>query len=342
MGDSLRSFADAVEAFGERLAAVAWWPLAIALGFVLLNLLLRTRAWRNIIAAAYPDSRVRWRHAFGAYAAGVAVNKVLPARVGDPVKLMLMHRRVEGATYPTLAATLVAETLVDAVVASALMVGAWRAGLLPVLPDLPELPAFEVSWVADHPWVAGLVAALLLVAVLVASRHVRAFWARVRQGLVILTMPVAYLRRVALLQLLGWVCRFASAWFFLEAFHIPPTIEAVVLVQVASSAATLMPATPGGVGPKQALLVIVLAGEAARPDVLAFSVGMEAASAAFSLVVGFGAMAVMLGGLRFRSALRAARHARDGGDEPPGGPPDAGVGAATRPGQAAGPAASRR
>lgn len=330
MGDSLRSFFDAVQVFVERLAAVEPEPLAIALGFVLLNVALRTRAWRNIITAAYPHAGVRWRHTFGAYSAGIAVNSVLPARAGDPVKLVFVRRRVPGSTYPTLAATLVAETVVDAIVASALLVIAWQADLLPVSPRIPDLPAFEVSWIAEHPWIVGAAAAVVLVVIVVLARKIRQFWARVKQGLVILTMPGRFARQVAVPQLLGWGTRFASAWYFLEAFHVPPSLKATLLVQVASSVATIMPATPGGVGPKQALLVLVLGTEAARSDVLAFSVGMEAATTVLYLVLGATCLVLMTGGLRFRSAIRGARadQAAGDGEEPAGrpAPVDAGVG----------------
>jgi uncharacterized membrane protein YbhN (UPF0104 family) len=320
--DSLRALGDALEAFWGRLAAVRADWLALALGFHLLNFLLRTWAWRNIVAAAYPAATVRWRHTFGAYLAGVAVNGVVPARGGDAVKLLLLHRRVEGATYPTLASTLVAETLVDAVVASAFILWAWRAGLLP-LPELPTLPAFEVSWLADNPLVLAAGVVVLVAVVLVVQGRVRAFWARVRQGLVILTTPLRYLRLVAVPQLLGWGCRLAGAWCFLAAFHVPPTPSATVLVQVASSVATSMPATPGGLGPKQALLVVVLGDAAARADVLAFSVGMELSILIFNVVLGVVCMALMLGGLRFRRAIREARRRADapGGADPPAAPP---------------------
>jgi hypothetical protein len=102
----------------------------------------------------------------------------------------------------------------------------------------------------------------------------------------------------------------------------------VFLIQVASSVATLLPATPGGVGPKQALLVLMLSGEAARADVLAFSVGQEVATTVVAVVVGFTSLALMLGGLRFRRGLAAARQDATAAvpppaEEPPGaaGPP---------------------
>ena len=57
----------AIESFFEHLAAIDWGLLAIALVCHLLRIVARTRAWRNVIAAAYPDAAVRWRLVAGAY-----------------------------------------------------------------------------------------------------------------------------------------------------------------------------------------------------------------------------------------------------------------------------------
>ena len=88
--------------------------------------------------------------------------------------------------------------------------------------ELPDLPAFEISFWATtrRRWRSR--SALLLLAIAVGiyflAHRVRRFWARVRQGLVILTQPRRYLREVAAWQGVGWLCRFAAFWFFLEAF----------------------------------------------------------------------------------------------------------------------------
>ena len=55
-----------------------------------------SRAWRNVLAAAYPDERVRWLSIYAAYAAGVGVNAIFPARAGDVVRLTMAHRAVNG------------------------------------------------------------------------------------------------------------------------------------------------------------------------------------------------------------------------------------------------------
>ncbi len=88
----------------------------------------------------------------------------------------------------------------------------------------------------------------------------RRFWARVRQGLVILTEPRRYLREVAAWQGVGWLCRFAAFWFFLEAFGIGGSIGNVMLVMSVQAIANVVPFTPGGAGAQQALLVATLHG----------------------------------------------------------------------------------
>jgi uncharacterized membrane protein YbhN (UPF0104 family) len=305
--DSLSSYLRAIEAVAERLADVSVGPLAFALGFHMLNLGLRAHAWRSIVVAAYPEVPVRSRTAFGAYCAGVGVNAVLPARAGDAVKLVLLHRRMEAASYPTLAATLVAETIVDMVIGTVFIVWAWQAGLLPGLPALPEIGAFELSWLADRPWALVIVLVVLVVVTIWVSGRVRAFWGRVRQGLAILTMPWRYVREVVSFQLLGWCCRLASASFFLQAFGVPGTLSSSVLVQVASSVSTVLPVTPGGLGPKQALLVVLLDGAASRANVVTFSIGTELASTLLNVGLGIACLTAMFGGFRIRAALADAR-----------------------------------
>lgn len=314
-GGSWESFREAAVALGDRVAAIGWWALAIGVLCAIGNSALRTRAWRNILAAAYPHSTVRWWDTFRAYYAGVGINSVVPARAGDVVKLFLMKRRVDGSAYPALASSLLAESVFDALVATGLLIWAWQLGIVPDLPSLPRLPAFEISWYADRPWILGVIAVVLLIALIWATIRVRSFWASVRQGLVILTMPSAYLRRVALLQAVGWALKVASAYWFLAAFNVPATIHNALLVQVATSIGTLLPATPGGLGPKQALIVILLAGTATRGDLLAFSVGIEFVMLAVNVVLGLLCMASMIGSLRVGDAVRSARREAGGSQE---------------------------
>ena len=60
----------------------------------------------------------------GAYVAGVGVNAIAPARAGDVVKLYLVRHRIAGSAYPTLASSLVVETLFDFVAAGSIFIWA--------------------------------------------------------------------------------------------------------------------------------------------------------------------------------------------------------------------------
>ena len=119
---------DAFQAFWDRLEAIDWLPLGVAVLVHVVRLAARSRAWRNVIAAAYPNERVPWPSVFAAYVAGVGVNAVVPARSGDLLKLFLVRRRIPGSAYSTLAATLAVEAIFALVVGSALILWALSTG----------------------------------------------------------------------------------------------------------------------------------------------------------------------------------------------------------------------
>ena len=254
-----------------------------------------------------PDAVVRWRSVFGSYAAGAAVNAVLPARGGDVLKLYLIRQRIAGSTYATLVATLAVDTLFDFVVSAALLVWALRLGVLPGLDVLPRLRSIDWSWAERHPRVAIAVGAVVLVAALVAAfwtrRRVDGFAQQLRTGGRILQRPRLYLRRVATWQALDWALRLGTIYFLLRAFGVPATVHNALLVQVTQSLSTLVPLTPGGIGTEQGLIVYLFAGKAARAVVVSFSIGMKITLMAVNIVVGFAAIAVMLRTVRWRSAL---------------------------------------
>jgi uncharacterized membrane protein YbhN (UPF0104 family) len=294
----------AVESFLDYLDAISWGALALALVCHLCKVVARTRSWRNILAASYPDERVRWPSVFGAYVAGAGVNAIVPARGGDVLKLLLIRRRIEGSTYPTLAATLLVETLFDFVVASLLLLWALQQGVLPGLDVIPRLPEIDWLFVFQNRTVALAVGLVALVGSFLlgiwASRRIEAFRRRVAQGFAILRRPRRYLRRVVAWQALDWAFRLAGLYFFLRAFDLPATAYNALLVQVTQSLSTIVPLTPGGIGTEQALLVYVFSGKDSPAAVLSFSVGLNLVLVVVNVVLGFAAIALMLRSLRWR------------------------------------------
>jgi uncharacterized protein (TIRG00374 family) len=155
--------------------------------------------------------------------------------------------------------------------------------------------------------IAGALAVLALILTIWIRRRVAEFKARVRQGVVVLSDRPRYLRTVAFWQLCDWTLRFVTIGFFLRAFDIEPSIRNVLLVQVTTSLANLVPATPGGIGTEQAFLVYTFRGEAPRSTLLAFSVGMRITLTVVNVVVGFLAILATLGTLDFRRHVDRAK-----------------------------------
>ena len=309
--DDVRAFIDAAHAFFSALASVAWLPLGAAILLQVVRLSLRVRAWQNILRAAHPGADVPYGPVFGAYVAGVGVNSIAPARGGDFVKVYLAKQRIGESSYPTLGSTLVVETLFDFVVATALFSYALTLGLLPGVPDLPHLPAFDWSFVITHPRLAVFLGCVVLGIVFVliawASRRVHAFKEKVARGFLILGDRRAFLTQVVSWQAASWLARALGVYFFLRAFHVDAGVRTVVAVLVVQGLSTLLPFTPGGAGTQQAVLVFALRGTAASSAVLALSVGMQLVTVVVNVVLGFGAIAIMLRTLHVRRHLFEAR-----------------------------------
>ncbi|MGZ4389792.1 MAG: lysylphosphatidylglycerol synthase transmembrane domain-containing protein [Gaiellaceae bacterium] len=312
---------DSIEVFYDHLSAVDFRMIAIALGLHVLRSIAISRAWRNVIADAYPDETVRWRSVWGAYLAGVGVNALIPARAGDAVRLYLVRHRVNNSTYTTLGSSLAVMAVFDIAAALALFGYALTQNVLPSIHVIPDLPSFDFGWLLQRPRLFAGISLGLGIAIGVglywAARHVRAFRERVAQGFTVLRRPRRYLRRVAAWQAVDWTTRVAETFFFLRAFHVDATVHNALIAQVAQSASTALPITPGGIGTEQALLVVVLAGTASKTALVALSVGMKLTVSVANVIIGFLTLLIMARTLDFRELRRR----RDAEEAPAPAPP---------------------
>jgi uncharacterized membrane protein YbhN (UPF0104 family) len=294
----------ALRVFLDHLEDIGFTALAIGIGCHLLKTACTSRAWRNVVAAAYPEERVRWRSIYAAYVAGVGVNSILPARSGDVLRLYLTRRAVPSATYTTLGATYIVMAIFDAIMATAVFVYALTLGVLPGLHVLPNLPDWDFAWFLRHTRVTETLGVLLAVAAAVvffwARRRLRVFRERVRQAFTVMRTPATYLRQVVFWQACDWALRGATVWFFLRAFGIPHTLRNVLLVQATTSLSTLAPVTPGGIGTEQAFLVYVFGNAVTTTRLLAFSVGMKVTLTVVNVVLGFTAIFLVLRTFRYK------------------------------------------
>ena len=313
-GSAVTRVLDGIDAFLDQLAAVDYLPVFFAVLAQLAKLGCTSMAWRNVLAAAYPDEAVPRRSILARYLAGVGINAIVPMRAGDAVRIVLAHRAIPRSTYTTV----VSSTLVLSIFDIARRLDASSPGRSSrrtscrASASCPDLPSFDFGWLLDRP--AGR--QLILAAILIARRRPRVLDPRARrqllgagrQAFAVLRTPPRYLRSVALWQAGDWTFRLVAIWFLLDAFDIPQSLENVLLVQVSASIATLLPLTPAGIGTEQAFLLYVFRGAVPSSQLLAFSVGLKFMTVGTNVVAGFTAIALTLRTLAVpRMAHRGAR-----------------------------------
>ncbi len=334
---SIGSFFDAIGSFFDSLSRVGWGPLLLGAAAFVIYLTLRSRAFFHTLRAAYPAEPIAFRRIWGAYIASYGFNNVIPARGGDVIKLFLVKQSIPHATYPAVGAAICVEAVFDAIMAVFILSFAFTQGVFPKPPEFAKLDAFDLSFFASHfkftLFVLTALAVLALVGFAVLSQRVKAFWARVRQGLTILSDRRRYVREVFLWQLGGWCFRFFAFWMLLDAFNVGGSVKNVLLVLGVNAVAAVVPFTPGGAGVQQALLVKVFATTATGATVAAYSVGQQIVIAVTTLAVGFVALVSIFRIRSFKEAVRMGRDERErekaaergAGSEAPGaGPPGAG------------------
>ena len=315
LSESLRRFGHAASEFFSGLADIGWGSLVVALLLSLVMQIARGHAWANAIRAAYPNDRVSERRVVAAFLIGAGLNGILPARGGDAMKVVLAKRSIERSSYPTIISSFASLSPFDTVAGLLVLGYALTQGLLPKLPRLPHLAAFDISFWAAHPQLLMLALTVFGIGAIagfaVLARRAEAFWQRVKQGLVIFTEPRRYLREVAAWQAVGWLLRFASFWLFLDAFHIGGSFQNVLLVMSVQAISGALPFTPGGAGAQQALLVATLGG-ASRAAVLSYSVGQQIAVTAWSVLIAFAALFFVFRITDWRRLVREGETARTG------------------------------
>ncbi|MBO9533382.1 MAG: flippase-like domain-containing protein [Solirubrobacteraceae bacterium] len=305
------SILDDFSQFISNLSNVHLGPLLIGMACFIAYLSLRALAWRNILAAAFPESRVPYQQMWGAYLAAYGFNNVIPARGGDVLKLYLTKTSIPKSAYPTVGAGLLVEAIFDLCAGGVAVLFAIASGVFPSPPSWLSFDAVDFSFVvADGRRALFLLTAVaigLLVIFSLLALRVRTFWGSVRQGFAVLEDRRTYFRRVWGIQGIGWLVRGTAFFFFLRAFGMPANVETVFLVLSANAVAAIFPFTPGGAGVVQALLLELFAGKATSATIAAYGVGVQATIAIASLGVGFLALVWVFEVRSFREVIERGR-----------------------------------
>ncbi len=242
--------------------------LAAAAGANLLALVMQAGRWLAIVHPIEP--RARPRDAFFTLVAGYAVGLVVPARASDLARAHLMARR-SGASTVTLTATAVVDHLLGSVA---------LCGVLGLMAAFSGLPLWLRS--AGIIAFAGAGAALLALWLLRPRGElpprggVGGVVQRLRQGLVAVGRPRALALSWAF-ALGGWSAEGLIGWLTLRAFGLPATMEATLLVVLATTLSSAASVSPGNAGAFELACVVALATLGVpREPALAFAIGYHA------------------------------------------------------------------
>jgi hypothetical protein len=284
--------------FGHAFSHLVIWAYVVAIVTSLLQPVVKSRAWRNMLAAAYPHANVRWRDAYGAYLVKSGAGIFLPMHGDDAVRVSLMKDRIDGASTPVVAATAGVETLGDVLLTAALVgVSAW-------------LGASVIDWheVAAHPLKPAIIAVVTLVAIVAAvvvlRRRARGLGDDLKQGAAIFKHRGAYTRKVLTWHTLDFALELATLYLLLVAFgFVGATVVSVVLIRTAQRVTVSLPGFLE-TGSQQAMIVAILTTAGQTPgQAFGFSLGSKITLSGLNIVLALVAARVMTGPLHLRAHL---------------------------------------
>jgi uncharacterized membrane protein YbhN (UPF0104 family) len=239
----------------RSLQSVRVIPLLLAIAIGASSNLVRALRWR----ALFPDDvAVRPRYYFTSLMIGYLGNNLLPARIGDAVRIVVFGRRT-GVGISRTAATIIVERVIDALSLLALV-----AALSVVVPLPPVL--------RQGAKIAAICAVVTLVVLLVvamrgpvrapgdgstASRGLHDIAARFVEGLHALRSWAAMLKTLFLTAAI-WTIEAVTVWFVMKAagLDLPPIAALFLLVVV--SLGLLIPAGPAAVGSYELFVIVAL------------------------------------------------------------------------------------
>lgn len=235
-------------------------------------------AWRTGLRAGGLGD-VPLRHVIGATWIGKAGNAVLPARMGEVARVMILRRHVDRGTgtIPTIAGTLVAQRILNSLATLVIVLAVVATMPLPVhLPDL--------RWVVGAAAIAVLLAVVLRGRIRVSSRlaariprRLRAIWTAVVTGTGILRQPRLAAASIGM-HLVAVTAQLTAVACLLHAFGVATPASAPLVVLAMVTLAGVLPTSPGGIGVTQAAIVVPLGTTygVAADQALAFALGLQA------------------------------------------------------------------
>jgi phosphatidylinositol alpha-mannosyltransferase len=277
-------------------AKPGWIALAVAL--MMLSLFMRAFSWHGVLRAALPDSRIPWVPVIRATMIGVMGSAVFPGRLGEPSRVLVLSRNLDGPTrqlLPIIAGTVFSQTLIN-LLALAILAGVtfssvtlFNGNVAGVVIAL-GVPLGVVGFVLVGPRLMTLAQRSRSPRLARAANTLARLLHLSRQGLRVFANP-RYGTQAIGAQLLAWVLQWLACYMVILALGLDADATAAAAVLLAVNVSAILPATPSNVGVFQAACLVVLAayGVGAGPG-LAYGIILQAIEVVTALVLGVPAL----------------------------------------------------
>jgi phosphatidylinositol alpha-mannosyltransferase len=294
-------------------ASPGWIVLALLL--MGLSLVLRSVSWQQTLRAALPETSIPWAPVVRATMIGVMASALLPGRIGEPSRVFVLTRRLEGSTrrqLPIVAGTVFSQTLINLLALGVLLAVTFtsvplfqghQAGVITAL----AIPLAGCALVVLGPRMLALGRRSSSARVERAANTVGRLLHLARRGLIVFARPRFGVSAISA-QLLAWVLQWLACYTVVLALglqsHASLLTAAAILLAVNLSA--VLPATPSNVGVFQAACLVVLSayGVGAGPG-LAYGIILQAVEVLTALALGV--PAVLGEGLSWQEIRRGGR-----------------------------------
>jgi phosphatidylinositol alpha-mannosyltransferase len=277
-------------------------PGWVAAAFVLMasSLVLRSISWHQTLRAALPETKIPWPAVTRATMIGVMASAVVPGRIGEPTRVVVLTRRLLGPNkrqLPIVAGTVFSQTLINL-----LALGILAAITFTSVPLLSGHPAGIATAIAVPLLICALVVAgprLLALAQRARSQRI-ARWANTlarmlalaRRGLIVFARPRFGVTAVGA-QLAAWALQWLACYMVVLALGLQheASLAAAAAILLAVNVSAILPATPSNVGVFQAACLVVLAayGVGGGPG-LAYGIILQAVEVLTALALGIPAL----------------------------------------------------
>jgi phosphatidylinositol alpha-mannosyltransferase len=301
LGAGLAAFAVSrldLHRIGHALITASPGWIALALLLMMASLFLRACSWHQTLGAALPDTPIPWGPVIRATMIGVMASAVFPGRVGEPTRVLVLTRNLDGrrrSLLPVVAGTVFSQTLIN-LLALAILAGVTFSSV--------QLPGGNAAGILTVLLVPAAVAGLVVLGPRLTAMGKRSRWGRVshaadvlgqqlnlaRQGLRVFARRRYGITGVGC-QLLAWVLQWLSCYMVILALGLDADLTAAAAVLLAVNVSAVLPATPSNVGVFQAACLVVLAAYGVGAgQALAYGILLQAVEVVTALALGIPAL----------------------------------------------------